>query len=188
LTLTFSAAAAAMSIVATGYLHTAIPALTRIPVWVLAPVFVLLLTVANIVGARTAGRTTAWFTGLPLVGLLVLFGLGLARGEATVHWPQSQGIAGAWPLAFGAAMLPVFFTYSGWNAAAYLAGELKDPGRNLARGLLGGTLMVTIVYLLINTVFLVVRPVPTPRVCSSGRSPSACWLCSSVSPYSDRST
>jgi APA family basic amino acid/polyamine antiporter len=65
-------------------------------------------------------------------------------------------LSGAWPLAFGAAMLPVFFTYSGWNAAAYLAGELRDPGRNLARGLLGGTLLVTIVYLLINTVFLIV--------------------------------
>jgi APA family basic amino acid/polyamine antiporter len=55
-------------------------------------------------------------------------------------------------------MLPVFFTYSGWNAASYLAGELRDPGRNLPRGLLGGTLLVTLVYLLINTVFLVVIP------------------------------
>jgi APA family basic amino acid/polyamine antiporter len=158
LTLTFSAAAAAMSIVAAGYLHTAAPALTRVPAWILAPAFVLLLTAANVAGARAGGRTTAWFTGIPLTGLFVLFAVGLVGGDATVHWPRSSGWSGAWPLAFGAAMLPVYFTYSGWNAAAYLAGELRDPGRNLARGLLGGALLVTIVYLLINTVFLIVIP------------------------------
>jgi APA family basic amino acid/polyamine antiporter len=158
MTLTFSAAAAAMSIVAVNYLQTAVPLLANAPVWILAPAFVLLLTVANVTGARVSGRTTTWFTAIPLGGLLVLFGLGLARGEAAVHWPEAGSLSGAWPVAFGAAMLPVFFTYSGWNAAAYVAGELRDPGRNLARGLLVGTMLVTIVYLLINTVFLVVIP------------------------------
>jgi APA family basic amino acid/polyamine antiporter len=158
LLLTFSAAAAAMTIVAVGYLRTAAPALADVPTWTVAPVFVLVLTAANVTGARFAGRTTAWFTGIPLVGLLVLFGAGLASGDAEVRWPQTGSLSRPWPLALGAAMLPVFFTYSGWNAAAYLAGELKDPGRNLARGLLGGTLVVACVYLLINTVFLVVIP------------------------------
>ena len=156
--LTFSAAAAAMSIVAVGYLRTAVPLIGSIPDWVLAPVFVLLLTVANLTGARVSGRTTAWFTAIPLVGLLVLFGAGLFLGDAAVRWPAASALSRPWPLALGVAMLPVFFTYSGWNAAAYLAGELRDPGRSLPRGLLGGTLFVTIVYLLINTVFLIVIP------------------------------
>jgi APA family basic amino acid/polyamine antiporter len=158
LLLTFSAAAAAMSIVATRYLRTAIPVLDHLPDWIVAPAFVLLLTGVNLTGARVGGRTTAWFTGVPLLGLLVLFGVGLAGGDAVVRWPEAGALARPWPLALGVAMLPVFFTYSGWNAAAYLAGELKNPGRNLPLGLLVGTSMVTIVYLLINTVFLIVIP------------------------------
>jgi APA family basic amino acid/polyamine antiporter len=48
----------------------------------------------------------------------------------------------------------VFFAYSGWNAAAYLAGEMREPGRNLARGLLGGAAAVTVVYLMVNVAVL----------------------------------
>ena len=75
--LTFSAAAAAMSIVAFDYLRAALPVLEPVPTWVVAPLFVVLLTQANIMGVRTAGRTTAWFTGIPLLGVFVLFGVGL---------------------------------------------------------------------------------------------------------------
>jgi len=159
--LTFSAAAAAMCIVAFDYLRTALPFLGGTPSWtglVVAPFIVLLLTLANVVGAKAAGRTTAWLTAIPVAGLLGLFGYGLLAGNAEVTWPTYAPPSSAWPLALGAAMLPVYFTYSGWNAAAYLAGEMRDPGKDLARGLLGGTAGVMVVYLLINTIFLMVVP------------------------------
>lgn len=57
-------------------------------------------------------------------------------------------------LALGAAMVPVFFTYSGWNVAAYLAGELERPQRTLPRALLLGTAGVTVLYLAVNVVLL----------------------------------
>jgi APA family basic amino acid/polyamine antiporter len=158
LLLTFSGAAAAATIVAVRHLHTGLPILRVVPVWIMAPVFVLLLTLANVLGARFSGRTTAWFTGVPLAGLLVLFVFGLGGGDAEVRWPTSDGLSGAWPALLGAAMLPVFFTYSGWNAAAYLAGEIRDPGRSLPRGLLGGTLVVVLLYLATNVVLLIVIP------------------------------
>lgn len=156
--LTFSAAAAAMCIVAMDYLRTAIPLLEAVPDWVAAPIFVLLLTQANLMGARVAGRTTAWLTGVPLLALLALFAIGLTGGEAEIQWPEARGRTGLRPLALGAAMLPVYFTYSGWNAAAYLAGELKNATRSLVRGLLGGTALVMLVYLVVNTVILLVVP------------------------------
>jgi APA family basic amino acid/polyamine antiporter len=156
--LTFSAAAAAMCIVATSYLQAAWPPLTLVPSSILAPALVVLLTAANVAGARVAGRTTAWLTALPLLGLLALFGWGLVSRKDALHWPTNDALPDSWLLALGAAMPPIFFTYSGWNAAAYVAGEVKDPGRNLARGLLGGTLFVTAVYLAINTLFLAVIP------------------------------
>jgi len=156
--LTFSAAAAAAAIVAARYLETAIPALAALPSWLVAATFVLLLTSANVAGARFAGRTTALFTAIPIVGLLVMFAIGLVGGETEVRWPAAATPSDGWSLALGAAMLPVFFTYAGWNAAAYLAGELKNPGRDLARGLFAGTLVTTFFYVAINVVFLVVIP------------------------------
>ena len=153
--LTFSAAAAAASLVATRYLQTALPALEAIPVWSISPIFVMLLTVANVAGARFAGRMTAVFTAIPVAGLLLLFGGGLASGNVEVRWPtMAESTAEGGIVAFGVALLPIYFTYAGWNAAAYLAGELRDPARGLARGLLGGTAAVGLLYLAINAVLL----------------------------------
>jgi APA family basic amino acid/polyamine antiporter len=56
------------------------------------------------------------------------------------------------------ALIPVMFTYSGWNAAAYLAEEIRDPGRNVPRALGLGTLAVVAIYLLLNTLYLFVLP------------------------------
>jgi APA family basic amino acid/polyamine antiporter len=47
-------------------------------------------------------------------------------------------------------LVPIFFTYSGWNAAAYVAGEFRDPTRTIPRALIGGTLVVTALYLALN--------------------------------------
>jgi basic amino acid/polyamine antiporter, APA family len=54
----------------------------------------------------------------------------------------------------GRAYLKVYFAYSGWNAALYVAGEIKDPGRNLPRALVGGTGLVTGLYVLLCLGFL----------------------------------
>jgi APA family basic amino acid/polyamine antiporter len=103
-----------------------------------------------------AGRTTVLLTAVPLVGLCAMFSYGLLAGRSEPVWPGELLAmpASAWPLALGGAMVPVFFTYSGWNAAAYVAGELKDPGRTLARALLLGTVAVTLLYVVVNVVLL----------------------------------
>jgi APA family basic amino acid/polyamine antiporter len=153
--LSFSAAAAAMSKVAVSYFAGAVPGLDGGSEWlsrVLGPALLLLLTVLNVAGAKVGGRTTTVLTAIPLVALIALFLYGLMAGNAEFEWP-SQPLAtpeGNWLLAFGAAMVPVFFTYSGWNAAAYLAGELERPERTLPRALLFGTLAVTTLYLVVN--------------------------------------
>ena len=50
------------------------------------------------------------------------------------------------------------YAYAGWNAAAYIAGEVRDPSRNLPRAILGGTVFVTTLYLLINALFFYAMP------------------------------
>jgi APA family basic amino acid/polyamine antiporter len=63
--------------------------------------------------------------------------------------------ASSWLLA----LLAVMFTYSGWNAASYMAEEIRDPGRNVPRALALGTGAVIVVYLLLNALYLYVMPV-----------------------------
>jgi len=160
-TLTFSAAAAAGCNAAVAYLQAALPGGAGAS-WLPAAggaVLVLLLTAGNVLGARASGRTTALLTLLPLAALAAMVVLALASGRAQPHWPPAVPLPGGrLPLLLGSAMLPVFFTYSGWNVAAYVAGEVRDAGRNLPRGLLLGAAAVTLLYLLINALLLAVVP------------------------------
>jgi APA family basic amino acid/polyamine antiporter len=88
--------------------------------------------------------------------LFIAFGLTAGTGESS-NLTQSAGPVAVtgWIFAF----IPVMFTYSGWNAAAYMAEEIRDPGRNVPRSLLLGTVVVTVIYLLINVLYLYVIPI-----------------------------
>jgi APA family basic amino acid/polyamine antiporter len=57
------------------------------------------------------------------------------------------------------ALIPVMFTFAGWNAASYVAEEIKDPGRNAPKALAIGTIAVILIYLLVNLLYLFVIPV-----------------------------
>ena len=59
---------------------------------------------------------------------------------------------------FGVCLVWVSFSYSGWNAAVYIGGEVRDPERNLPRSLLLGTTIVAVLYLALNTVFVFAAP------------------------------
>jgi len=104
-------------------------------------------------------RGGAWAQNLAVfvkVALIVSF-----AGFALVHLPvtSSPQPPPVSVLAFGPALLLVSFCYSGWNAAVYIGGEIREPERNLPRALLLGTGLVTVLYLLLNTVFVFAAPV-----------------------------
>ena len=73
-------------------------------------------------------------------------------------WPQTGDVGLITGPAFAVALIFVSYAYTGWNAAIYIAGEIKQPSRTLPRSLLLGTLAVTALYALLNYVFL--RTVP----------------------------
>jgi APA family basic amino acid/polyamine antiporter len=66
------------------------------------------------------------------------------------------------------ALVPVMFCYSGWNAAAYVAEEVRDPGRNVPRALALGTGAVIVLYLALNVIFLYATPVSELSVLRGG--------------------
>jgi basic amino acid/polyamine antiporter, APA family len=88
--------------------------------------------------------------------LFIAFGFSIGAGSAA-NLQQTAGpvAASSWLLA----LLAVMFTYSGWNAASYMAEEIKDPGRNVPKALVLGTGAVIVIYLLLNTLYLYVMPV-----------------------------
>lgn len=97
-------------------------------------------------------------TTLKVVAFVVFIALGLAFGAGTsANLSQSAGPVTATGFLF--ALVPVMFMYSGWNAAAYMAEEVRNPGRNLPLSLALGTAAVIAIYLLLNVLFLFVMPI-----------------------------
>jgi len=103
-----------------------------------------------------------------LIGLLSFLGYGawvLASGTNGLAVTLVPDLAPAVPAAetfpfaaFAVSLVWISFSYSGWNAVVYIAGEIRDPQRNLQRSLLGGCLLVTALYLALNTLFLYAAP------------------------------
>ena len=75
---------------------------------------------------------------------------------------MSETLTDVFTPAFGVSLIYVSYAYSGWNAATYFAGEIRDPQRIVPRALLYGTALVTLLYLLLNYVFL--ETVPLDRL------------------------
>ena len=111
------------------------------------------LAAVNCLGVRAGNGTQAALGGLKVAAIaaLILAGLVFAP-HAPGHLAAAvRGVSAASDLkAFAAAMIPVVFSYGGWQTANYAAGEIKDSGRNLARALLFGVIGVIGLYLLVN--------------------------------------
>jgi APA family basic amino acid/polyamine antiporter len=130
-----------------------------------AALFVIaLFTILHYGGLRLGSAVQNFLTGLKIVIVLGLATTGLVLGGArtlSAAAPAAAGGAFDWT-ALGTAMMLVMFAYSGWNASAYIAGEMKNPRRNLPLSLIGGTAVVIVLYLSVN--LFVFRSVPYPEV------------------------
>jgi APA family basic amino acid/polyamine antiporter len=98
-----------------------------------------------------AGAWVQNFTVLLKVALIVLF---VALGISKLPSPPTVTAPAFSAGTFAVSLVWISFSYSGWNAAVYLGGEIRDPERNLPRSLLIGAGSVTILYLALNAVFL----------------------------------
>jgi APA family basic amino acid/polyamine antiporter len=96
--------------------------------------------------------------GLKLCLIMAFVAIGTWRLLERPDEPIPPGVImapGAPPLgAFAVSLVWISFAYSGWNAAVYVAGEVRDPERNLPRALLAGCALVTLLYLALNAVFV----------------------------------
>jgi amino acid transporter len=114
-----------------------------------------ILTTVNMLGVREGKWTQNVLTVAKVIGLTAIVAVGLLHAApastAPVTATASPGLSWA---DMGLAMIFVLFTYGGWNEMAYVAGEVKEPRKNILRALLLGTLAVTVIYVSVNLAFL----------------------------------
>jgi APA family basic amino acid/polyamine antiporter len=124
----------------------------------MASAVVIIAALIHIRGVGPGRAASNILTTLKIASLVVFIAFGLTAGTGSPS--NLADTAGAvTTTGFLFAFIPVMFTYSGWNAAAYMAEEIRDPGRNVPRSLLMGTVAVIAIYILINVLYLYVIPI-----------------------------
>ncbi|MEN8254672.1 MAG: amino acid permease [Verrucomicrobiota bacterium] len=111
---------------------------------------VVALTTINVLGVRESKWTQNLLTVVKVAGLLFIVVAGLLAPVPEAVPSLGRFSGGGLELA----MILVLFTYGGWNEMAYVAAEIKEPRKNIPRSLVLGTLVVVVLYLLINGAFL----------------------------------
>lgn len=97
--------------------------------------------------------------GLKVSALLVFIAIGLSFGGGSFANVASTHVVPAPATGWLLALIPVMFAYSGWNAAAYVAEEIRDPDRNVPRSLALGTVSVVVIYLALNLLYFYAMPI-----------------------------
>ena len=135
--------------------------LTRLQIsdWIVAAIALGALTLINCVGVRAGSSVQNALMVLKILAIvaLIVFGLTVDREAAVLSGSEPMAhSSGNLSLitAFGAAMVPVLFAYGGWQTSSFVAGEMREPRKNLPRGLLIGVSGVIVLYLLVNLVCL----------------------------------
>jgi APA family basic amino acid/polyamine antiporter len=95
---------------------------------------------------------------LLLITFILIAGVTVQPGEAIHFSPQAGDGTLIGSTAFAVSLIYVMYAYSGWNAAAYVVGEIREPARDVPRALLIGTGLVTVLYVALNAVFLHTAP------------------------------
>jgi APA family basic amino acid/polyamine antiporter len=126
---------------------------SRLPDSVVAVAAMVLLTVVNCLGVKLGTKVQSGLTVLKIGAIVALVGFGFALAPAAnVATSPIQASSGRLLSDFFAALIAVMFAYGGWQTSTYVAGEVREPRRNLPRALLLGVAGVIACYVLVSLV------------------------------------
>ena len=120
-------------------------------IWAL--LIVVVLTVVNLAGIHASSRMQTWLTLIEILGLLAVVAAGFwvdAPASGALQWFAQAPAPAQW----GLCLVFVLLTFGGWNEAAYISAELKGGPRTMVRVILASMLILTAIYLLVNTALL----------------------------------
>jgi APA family basic amino acid/polyamine antiporter len=121
---------------------------------ILALTAIALVAFVNYIGVRPGSRLLNIFVILKVLALVALIAIGLFVPGEAVAAAAGPVIDSPLLIAFGAALVPIMFSYGGWQNANYVAEEIRDPQRNLPLSLIAGTATVVAIYILLNYVYI----------------------------------
>jgi len=136
-------------------------AFTITPGTIFSMAVVILISALHCIGVRQGTLIQNVLSLLKIAALLgiILLGVFIGKGDTAHFRPFFDWDKITNSSLFAAAFIPVIFAYSGWNAIIYIAGEVKQPERNLPRALLWANLIVIALYLAVNMVYIYAVPV-----------------------------
>lgn len=158
-TVGFAAPIAAASVALSQYVAKIYPAVNCA---ILSISVIIIITIIHSINLKAGGLFQRVFTVVKVLCILVFiaFGLFSTPYHSISFQPSPSVICDIFSTAFAGSLIYVTYAYSGWNAAAYISGEIKDARKNLPRVLFIGTLIVMVIYTVLNYVFLYTVPVP----------------------------
>ena len=161
LTWGFSAAIATSAILFATYLGALIGGISDPwAVKLIAIALIVAMTLMHSFDAKVGGRVQQIFTIMKVVLIVVFIIAGFASGNGDWSHFETQGggFSNVPTTAFAIQLMYISFAYSGWNAAAYIAGEVERPEKTLPRSLLLGTGSVMLLYVLLNVIYFYALP------------------------------
>src|SRR3989339_304363 len=169
-TIGFSAPIALAAASLGAYFHEVVPS---IPPTATAVIIILFVTIIQSFNYSLGGgfQKVATLLKIILLGGFIVCGMFADTQEGVSFMPTDTTFPGTFSIAFAGAMFFVSFAYSGWNASAYIAGEIRDPAKTIPRSLLIGTLIVTVLYVGLSFVFLKVAPLKELQVVFTDSGP-----------------
>jgi len=135
--------------------------LTNFEIKIVGIVVLVITTFINLVGVKVGEYLINFFTTTKLIGIsaVILIGLFVALPEPEVVDFMNTTAPENLTSIFFLALIGVYFSYGGWHHASYLAAETENPKRTIPKVMITGTLIVTLVYVLINFAYLYMLPI-----------------------------
>jgi len=157
-TVGFAAPIAAASMALAQYVSKLYP---QVNPMILAITVILVITCVHSINLKAGGAFQRIFTVAKVVCVVMFIGFGLFHSpdHVTDFSPGANAWKDVFSASFAGSLIYVTYAYSGWNAASYISGEIKNVKKNLPRALLIGTLVVMFVYTALNYIFLYSVPV-----------------------------
>jgi APA family basic amino acid/polyamine antiporter len=122
---------------------------------------IIFLTWVNTRGIRAGAWVSTAILLLVFGSIFIIIAFGLTSGHADFSRLQLQ-TTNDFPITINAvfaAMLAAFWAYQGWAAVGYVGGEIKDANRNIPKGIAIGVITIIVLYLLVNTTYLLLLPI-----------------------------
>lgn len=154
----FAAPVALSAMAFAGYLKGVIPDLPSVKI--IASGLIILITSLHALHVKNGARFQVAFTSLKILVIAAFILFGLKNSSEIAFSLDAAFFSDLKSTSFAVSMIYVSYAYSGWNAASYIASEMDSPQKNLPKALLQGTALVTVLYVLLNLVFMLSTPLP----------------------------